>query len=144
MRDVSLRHRRRVQCSSDGGLTLERPAVFDEELLDPPCHAAIIGVRDGGVFFSNPSHPYARRNLTLRYRPWADEATGEEHTVGGWRAALTLEEGYASYSALTWLSSRRAVGCLYEARENARAIIKFVAIPLSAASGRGYALHSHC
>jgi len=136
MRDFSLLHRRRMQHSTDGGVTLQLPAPFDETLPDPPCQASICGappsssLPQGGVFFCNPNHHSARRKLTIQFRPWLDEA-GQELIVGGWRTALTVEEGKSAYSSLALLTGTSSeIGCLYECGEGSKPTIEFVAVPL--------------
>ena len=91
--------------------------TFDTALPDPDVAGAALGLRDGTVAFSNPSHPTQRANMSLFLGQY-DSATGGGVTQGiKWDAGTPLSDGGAAvpaaYSAL-FESRDEAVGILWE------------------------------
>jgi sialidase-1 len=101
---------RAIATSPDGGETWS-PLEYDAMLVEPICQASLIAVSGAdeklALFFSNPAHRSARRQLTVR-------ASDDEGRT--WSRSLVLHAGPAAYSCLAALPEG-ALGCLYEAGE---------------------------
>ena len=102
---------RAVGVSQDRGASFGKFAA-DRTLVDPFCHAGLIGLpsrgagRRRGLVFSNPAnHKKGRTKLTIRL----SEDSGKT-----WPIARMLHAGPAAYSDLAVLADGSA-GCLYEA-----------------------------
>ncbi|KAG8463296.1 hypothetical protein KFE25_004807 [Diacronema lutheri] len=75
-RQMAGARRRVVMRSTDGGESWAH-AGYDAELVEPGCQGHLLALparahpplRSGGLFFSNPADPHARRMLALRFRP---------------------------------------------------------------------------
>jgi sialidase-1 len=114
---------RAIARSRDGGAT-SSPLEFDANLIEPVCHASLIGVPHPGrptdvvLVFTNPASRTARRALTVRVS-----------VDGGrtWPVTIPVDAGPAAYSCLTPLPEGR-VGLLYEREMSAQ--ITFTVIPI--------------
>ncbi|MGW5421687.1 sialidase family protein [Streptomyces sp. NPDC003943] len=110
--------------SSDGGESLDRPFA-PQPALDavPVVEGGLLAVHDGGLLFSAPSVPTARRDLAL----WAGADGGRTFAP-----ALTLPRRPAGYSDLVRVDAG-TVGVLYETGERGPyETIAFRRVPLSA------------
>lgn len=106
---------RRISYSSDGGETWTAP-VIESQLIEPRCQASMMLFNSSRasakpwVVFSNPGHPFSRRNLVVR-------ASADDGKT--WPIAKTIEPGYAAYSCLVQLDDK-TIGCLYEGSKPGR------------------------
>ena len=123
MRNESFERRRAISTSADGA-TGWTPPVYDEQLYDPTCHAALLRLTArpehdrNRVLFSNPD---SRSNVSRAYR--------DRFGIGGARENLTVKLSYdecatwpvekaldaetAGYSDLA-VGPDGAIYCLYE------------------------------
>ncbi len=95
---------------ADGQITFEE-TYLDEALVDPAVQASTIrytrrgaGQSRNRILFSNPAHPRARRNMTVRL------SYDEGRT---WPVSKTIDSGPAAYSDLVIQDDMR-IGLLYE------------------------------
>jgi sialidase-1 len=89
--------------STDGGVNWP-DASLDESLPTPVCQVSILTSNDGGLLFSNPAHPRARVQMTIRY----------SNDMGqSWPAEVLVYPGPAGYSVLAQ-GSRGDIFLLYE------------------------------
>jgi sialidase-1 len=111
MRSYHGRHRRAVERSDDGGVTLGA-LEMDETLIEPVCQASLVAAvpagrkSNGRLLFSNPAAA-TRARMTVRL----SEDDGRH-----WSASRLLFEGPSAYSSLAVLPDR-TVGLLYERGE---------------------------
>jgi sialidase-1 len=108
MRSYHGRHRRALQRSGDGGISLGA-LEMDEALIEPVCEASLVAAvpagrkSDGRLLFSNPA-AVTRTRMTVRL---------SENDGRDWSASRVLFEGPSAYSSLAVLPDR-TVGLLYE------------------------------
>jgi sialidase-1 len=123
MRSYLGRSVRAESVSHDGGETWSTP-VDAAGLVEPVCQASLL--RDEAaklLLFSNPAHPKARENLTVR---------ASSDNAKTWHEVAVLHAGPAAYSCLVALSADEA-GCLYERGEKrAYEKITFARFPVGA------------
>jgi sialidase-1 len=106
-RNYVLPRRRAFAWSRDGGVTFEARG-WDKALIEPICHASVVGLPDpdGRVLFSNPASE-KRERMTVRL---------SDGDLKSWPAARVLHSGPAAYSDLAVLPSGE-IGCFYERGE---------------------------